>query len=147
LRRLIRKPTEIDNQLPTVQVNRDGIRDGQSYAVIGAAMEVHRILGFGFLEAVYQDALAAELNLQAIPFEREKLLQILYKGRLLPSYYRADFVCFGGLLVECKALPTLTGTEAAQVINYLRITRLERALLLNFGTSTLQYKRVVLTQK
>jgi GxxExxY protein len=144
---LIRKPTEIDNQLPTVQVNRDGIRDGQSYAVIGAAMEVHRILGFGFLEAVYQDALAAELNLQAIPFEREKLLQILYKGRLLPSYYRADFVCFGGLLVECKALPTLTGTEAAQVINYLRITRLERALLLNFGTSTLQYKRVVLTQK
>ena len=110
-------------------------------------MEVHRELGIGFLEAVYQDALAAELALQGVPFEREKLLRISYKHRLLPSYYRADFVCFGALLVECKALPALTGIETAQVLNYLRITRLERAVLLNFGTPSLQYKRLVLSSR
>jgi GxxExxY protein len=129
------------------KTSTSNIGDPQSYGVIGAAMEVHRELGFGFLEAVYQDALAAEFGIRDIPFEREKLLQLRYKGRLLPSYYRADFVCFETLLVECKAIPVLTGIESAQVLNYLRITRLERALLLNFGTSTLQYRRVVLTQK
>jgi GxxExxY protein len=115
--------------------------------VIGAAMEVHRELGSGFLEAVYQDALAVELAAQGVPFEREKLLQVRYKGRILPSYYRADFVCYRGLLVECKALPSLTGIESAQVLNYLRITQVQRAVLLNFGNPTLQYRRFVLTSK
>ena len=110
-------------------------------------MEVHRELGHGFLEAVYQDALSVELTAQGIPFEREKLLAVHYKEHVLPSYYRADFVCFRTVLVECKALQALTGIETAQVINYLRITRLERAVLLNFGTPSLQYKRLVLTPK
>jgi GxxExxY protein len=110
-------------------------------------MEVHRELGQGFLEAVYQDALAAELTAQRIQFEREKLLQVHYKDGILPSFYRADFVCFEGLLVECKALRTLSGVGTAPVLNYLRITRLERAVLLNFGTPSLQYKRLVLTPK
>jgi GxxExxY protein len=129
------------------QIYTDRGRDPESYAVIGAAMEVHRELGYGFLEAVYQDALSVELSSRSIPFEREKLLQVHYKGSVLPSFYRADFVCFAGLLVECKALQTLSGVETAQVLNYLRITRFERAVLLNFGTPSLQYKRLVLTPK
>jgi GxxExxY protein len=110
-------------------------------------MEVHREQGHGFLEAVYQDALSVELAAQAIPFEREKLLPVHYKDRILPSYYRADFVCFGTVLLECKALQAITGVETTQVLNYLRITRLERAVLLNFSTPSLQYKRLVLTPK
>jgi len=82
--------------------SRDHQGDPETYAVIGAAMEVHRELGYGFLEAVYQDALAAELTQRCIPFEREKLLQVHYQGRILPSYYRADFVCYGSLLVESR---------------------------------------------
>jgi GxxExxY protein len=123
-----------------------GVRDSETSAIIGAAMEVHRELGRGFLEAVYQDALAVELGLREIPFEREKLLQVTYKGAVLPSFFKADFVCHGTVLVECKALKSIGGPEEAQVLNYLRITRLTRALLVNFGTASLEYKRLILTR-
>ena len=119
--------------------------DEQTYAIIGAAMEAHRELGFGFLEAVYQDALAAELGSRQIPFEREVTLPVFYKGQKLPSSYRADFICFDEVLVEIKALGRLTGVEEAQTINYLKITGLSRALLLNFGARSLEYKRLVFT--
>ena len=118
-------------------------RDEQTYAIIGAAMEVHRELGPGFLEAVYQDALAVELELRSIPFERERLLPVHYKGRLLPSFYRADFICFGEIIVETKALDALAGIHEAQTINYLKATGIQRALLLNFGTASLQHKRLI----
>ena len=108
-------------------------------------MEVHRELHHGFLEVVYQDALAVEFESRQIPFEREKLLRISYKGGVLPSFYKADFVCFDNVLVECKALPGLGPPEQAQVSNYLRITGLPRAVLLNFGTLTLEYRRLVFT--
>ena len=121
--------------------------DSESYAVIGAAMEVHRELRYGFLEAVYQDALAVELAMRGIPFEREKLLPIRYKGGTLPSVYKADFVCFGTLLVECKALTRIGTAEDSQVLNYLRITGLSRGLLLNFGTPSLGYKRLVFSSE
>ena len=87
-----------------------------------------------------------EFRLRGIVFEREKLLRVRYKGQVLNSFYKADFVCFGGVIVECKALSQMGGVEDAQVINYLRITGLERAVLLNFGTPSLQYKRLVFSQ-
>ena len=117
--------------------------DPETFAIIGAAMEVHRELRNGFLEAVYQDALAVEFALRGVSFEREKVLQVHYKGGVLPSFYKADFVCFGSVLVECKALHAMGGVEEAQILNYLRITGLPRAVLLNFGTRSLEYKRLI----
>ena len=118
-------------------------RDPQSYAILGAAMEAHRQLGHGFLEAVYQAALAIEFTDREIGFRAEVALPILYKGRLLSCSYRADFVCFGQVLVETKAITQLTGADRAQVINALRATGLSRGLLINFGTRSLQYERLV----
>ena len=120
-------------------------RDPQSRAVIGAAMEVHCELGFGFLEAVYQCALALEFQERTIPFKAEVSLPIRYKSKLLTCGYRADFVCFEDLLVETKAIAELTRVDDAQVINELKATGLERGLLLNFGAPSLQFKRLVLT--
>ena len=120
-------------------------RDPESYTIIGVAMEVHRELRHGFVEPIYQDAFAVELALRNIPFEREKPLHVYYKGGILPSRYKADFICFGSLLVECKALPAIGPIEEAQVLNYLRITRLTRALILNFKPPSLGYKRLIFT--
>ena len=120
-------------------------KDPETYAIIGAAMEVHRRLGAGFLEAVYQEALAIELAERNVPFAREVDIRIEYRGHPLECGYRADFICFGEIIVELKSMRGLTAIEHAQVINYLRITGLERAVLLNFGTPSLQYKRLVLS--
>ncbi len=121
--------------------------DPQTYAIIGAAMEVHRELGHGFLEAAYQEALALEFEIRGIPFEREVGLPIQYKGRKLATTYRADFVCFASVIVELKALATITGSEESQLINYLKASDHERGLLLNFGTPSLFWKRMVRSHK
>jgi len=118
-------------------------RDPQTYAIIGAAMEIHRQLGHGFLEAVYQDAAVIEFPLRKIPFEKEVSLPVRYKDTLLPSRYRADFICFSEIIVEFKALSRLSNVEEAQLLNYLKATSLKRGLLINFGASSLQYKRLV----
>ena len=118
-------------------------RDPQTYAIIGAAMEIHRQLGHGFLEAVYQDAAVIEFPLRKIPFEKEVSLPVRYKDTLLPSHYRADFICFSEIIVEFKALSHLSNVEEAQLLNYLKATGLKRGLLINFGASSLQYKRLV----
>jgi GxxExxY protein len=119
------------------------IRDPQTYQIIGAAMEVHRQLGRGFLEPVYQEALALELAERCIPWKREMQLKIYYKEKELPCTYRADFICFDDIVVEIKALGQITGIEKAQVINYLKATGFRRALILNFGAESLQYERVI----
>lgn len=118
-------------------------RDPQTHAIIGAAIEVHRQLGPGFLEAVYQEALAIELADRAIPFVREAGLPVFYKRQLLTCSYRADFVCFESVVLELKALDALTGVETSQILNYLKATRLERGVLLNFGRPSLEFKRLI----
>ncbi len=122
-------------------------RDSRTHAIIGAAMRVHNELGCGFLEAVYQEALAMEFDQQGIPFVAQVELPIVFRGRQLSAGYRVDFICFDGVVVEIKALAALTGAEDAQIINYLKATGAEVGLLLNFGTDSLQYRRRILSKK
>jgi GxxExxY protein len=100
-------------------------RDPRTYAIIGAAIEVHRHLGCGFLEPVYQEALALELGRRNIPFRREVRLAVHYQDQLLETSYCVDFICFESVIVELKALVRMSGTEEAQVINYLKATVLK----------------------
>jgi len=123
-----------------------GENDPRTFAIIGAAMEVHRLLGCGFLEAVYQEALAIEFKARNIVFKRELCLPISYKGSLLSTSYCADFICFDSVIVELKALAHMSGTEEAQVINYLKATGYEVGILLNFGARSLQHRRLVLSK-
>ena len=123
-----------------------GENDPRTFAIIGAAMEVHKLLGCGFLEAVYQEALAMEFSARNILFKREVCLPISYKGSLLSTSYCADFICFDSVVVELKALAHMSGTEEAQVINYLKATGYDIGLLLNFGARSLQHRRLVLSK-
>ena len=113
-----------------------------TYNIIGAALEVHKQLGCGFLEAVYGEALELELSARSIPFEREKMLSLVYKGKMMKQYYVADFVCYGSVIVELKAVSKLESIYDAQVLNYLKATNLEVGLLLNFGEESLVKKRL-----
>ena len=117
----------------------------ETYAIIGAAMEVHNVLGGGFLEAVYQEALEMEFVDRRIPYAAQKELPIFFKGRRLNKVYIADFVAFDKIIVEIKALDGLTPRETAQLMNYLKATGLEVGLLLNFGTEKLVWDRKILT--
>lgn len=119
-------------------------RDPRTYKIIGAAMEVHCQLGCGFLEPVYQEAMALELKSRGIPYGRELSFPVSYKGQRLSNRYRPDFICFGDVIVEIKALSKLSSVEESQVINYLKVTGYHTGLLLNFGTRSLQQRRFVL---
>lgn len=117
----------------------------ESYNIIGAAMEVYNNLGHGFLESVYQEALEREFVARGIPYEREKELTISYKGKPLQQTYRADFVCYGKIIVELKAVSELNDSHRSQVYNYLHATGFKLGLLLNFGhPEKLQHERKVL---
>ena len=117
--------------------------DRQTYQIIGAAMEVHKELGRGFLEPVYQEALELEFNNRGIPFRPQPELPIYYKGRKLKTHYHSDFICYDDVIVELKALTRLGDSELAQVLNYLKAAHQERALLINFGSKSLEHERFV----
>ena len=116
--------------------------DPETYAIIGAAMKVHAELGRGFLESVYQEALEIELRDRQIPCVREVNIPVFYRGRKLESFFVADFICFRDIILELKALSEMTGKEKSQVINYLKATGFQRALLINFGKPSLDYERI-----
>ena len=115
----------------------------ETYKIIGAAMEVHKVLGCGFLEAVYQEAFEIELMKLNIPFEREKKLDIYYKDIKLQKEYYADFYCYNCIIVELKAQNELNGVHESQLLNYMTATNTKVGLLINFGQNSLEYKRMV----
>ena len=119
------------------------MQDERTYKIIGAAMEVHRELGCGFLEAVYQEALAIEFKMREMPYKQQQVIEIMYKEIPLEKKYQPDFLCYNEIILEIKALSGLTGNEEAQVINYLKATQLTICLLINFGTKSLEYKRLI----
>jgi len=114
--------------------------------ILNASFEVHKALGSGFLESVYEAALAMEFDLQNISFERQKKLDVYYKNRTVKSFY-ADYLVEGRVLVELKAIRTYTENEIAQLLNYLKGGGIEVGLLLNFGSSSLQWKRLINSKK
>ena len=106
-------------------------------------MEVHKELGCGFLEAIYQEALDREFVTHRIPFKAQPVVEVSYKGKPLDKAYQPDFICFDEIIVEIKAISTLSGVEEAQLINYLKATGLKIGLLINFGSKSLEHKRFV----
>ena len=125
-------------------MNNNILYKEECYKIIGACMNVHKELGPGFLEAVYQESLAIEFLDQGIPFEKEKEIRIFYKDKLLDKCYKADFLCFGKIIVELKALSELSNDHISQILNYLKATKLQVGLLVNFGSPSLVYKRLIL---
>ncbi len=120
------------------------ILEEETYGIVGAALDVYHRLGIGFSEPVYQEALEIEFGLRSIPFEREKWLQVSYKGHALRKQYKADFLCFGQIIVELKAQTALTSIDWSQVINYLKASNLRIGLLFNFGHPRfLEKKRLI----
>ena len=120
----------------------DMIYPSETYAVIGAAMEVQNELGCGFAELVYHEALNIELNLRNIPYETEKLITITYKGQQLERTYKADLVCYDNIVVELKAVDKLKTEHTSQLLNYLKATNLPLGILINFGEKPLKFKMV-----
>jgi GxxExxY protein len=115
----------------------------EAYQLVGLAMQVHRELGCGFLEPVYQEAFEILLLKNAVPYEREKMLPIYFMGEKLKKEYFADFVCFDKIIVEFKAVSELTAVHEAQVMNYLKATQFKLGLLFNFGQTSLAHRRIV----
>ncbi|MBQ8704462.1 MAG: GxxExxY protein [Bacteroidales bacterium] len=119
----------------------------ESFRIIGAAMEVHRVLGCGFVEVVYQEALEEEFRKRNIPYEREKELRINYKGRPLSKTFRADFVCYNDIILELKAVSDFTDEHYAQIYSYLKASNLSLGILINFGKANLEYQRLPASTK
>ena len=115
----------------------------ETFLIIGAIMAVHQELGHGFLEAVYQEALEKEFIIRKIPYKREKPITIYYKNIALNKSYIVDFICYDKIIIELKALSTLTNDHLAQILNYLKASKLKLGLLVNFGKTKLEYKRVI----
>ena len=115
----------------------------ESFAIIGACMKVHRSLGAGFLEAIYEEALEKEFHIQKIPFKRQVKLSLYYEQQLMKKQFRADFVCYDTIVIEIKAVSQIPITFYTQLTNYLKCTNQELGMLINFGTPSLTYKRMI----
>mgnify|MGYP005610979127 FL=1 len=120
------------------------IYEEETGKIIKACMNVFNELGNGFLEAVYQEALAIEFGLMNIPFRREAKIDIFYKGNKLDKEYYADFICYDSIIVELKAVSKLVNANKAQVLNYLHGTKMPVGILVNFGESSLKWERLTL---
>ena len=126
---------------------RELILKDEVYQIVGAAMEVSNELGCGFLEAVYQESLAMEFDVRQIPHVPQKRIAIFYKGRALCKEYIADFLCYDRIIVEIKAIKAITGIEEAQLLNYLKATKLPLGLIVNFGAPQLEWRRYANTKR
>ncbi|MGV8947010.1 MAG: GxxExxY protein [Lutibacter sp.] len=115
----------------------------ESFKIIGACMKVHRSLGAGFLEAVYEEAMEKEFQIQKIPFKKQVKLELYYDNQKLKKQYRADFVCYDTIILEIKAVSQIPVAFYAQLKNYLKCTNMELGMLINFGTPSLTYKRIL----
>lgn len=115
----------------------------ESYKIIGTCMKVHAELGSGFLESVYQEALEKQFIKDNVPYQREKLLKIQFDGESLRKTFKADFVCYDEIIVELKAATSIHYDNILQIQNYLNATHFKLGLLVNFGESSLKYKRVI----
>ena len=140
--------TKLLNQYFNPQITQNStdnkiIKDERTYKIIGAAMDVHKEMGCGFLEAVYQEALDIEFKRRDVPVKAQPVIEIFYKGILLEKKYQPDFICFNEVIIEIKALDQLSGTEESQIINYLKASCMKVGLLINFGSKSLEYKRFV----
>ena len=124
-------------------MENDLIYKQEVYEIIGAAMEVHKELGNGFLEAVYHEALEKEFRNRNIPFESQKQFDIYYKNEILDKKYIADMICYGKVIIELKAVDKLSDEHYSQVINYLKASKLILGILINFGSKSLEFKRVI----
>src|SRR5690606_13798698 len=115
----------------------------ESFKIIGACMKVHSSLGSGFLEAVYEEAIEKEFDIQKIPYKKQVKLELYYNDQKLKKHYRADFVCYDNIVLEIKAVSQMPSAFFAQLKNYLKCTNMELGMLINFGTSSLTYKRII----
>lgn len=118
-------------------------RKEESYKIIGACMKVHSTMGAGFLEAVYQEALETEFELQKIPFTSQAKLNVYYGDKKLKKFYIADFVCYNDIVIEIKSVSNLPKAHYSQLLNYLKATNSRLGILVNFGESSLIYKRIL----
>jgi GxxExxY protein len=117
----------------------------ESYRIMGACFEVYRSMGRGFLEPVYQECLEIELAERGIPFFPQRKLPIIYKGRTLEQFYKADFLCYDKIVIEVKAVSQLVDEHRAQIFNYLRATGMRLGILVNFCSKReLESDRIVL---
>lgn len=129
--------------MPDILKEQDLIYKDEFYKIVGCAMEVHRELGSGFLEAVYQEALILEFDNQGIPHRSQQEIDIYYKEKLLNKKYISDFICFNEIIVELKTVEKLKSEHYAQVLNYLKATKCKLGILINFGSSSLENKRII----
>ena len=123
------------------------ILSDKTFKIIGAAMEVHNMIGCGFTEPLYQEAFEEELRLRGIPYQREKTFHVVYKGKKLNKEFRPDFVCYDEIIIELKAVQDLVDEHYSQVYNYLKATGLRLGMLINFGKKSLEYKRIPCDKK